>query len=201
MNNDNILLNNQDPVAMEKMKLCHLPLSFDSITDKQWDEAMWATAQHITFKLHGNNPRSGPFSEAVLGIPAVDFFSLLAFDVLFTKQWKLKPDFTLKSQMKKAADGLMSNHKKHYDKNPMPIMESFDDYRETLIDTLRDEDDSLEVTYERAQAAVKDDKELLEFLDVMPQCNTYEEISSDLEIPMKEVYNRQRRLVRRLKKK
>lgn len=33
-------------------------LSFDSITDQQWAEAMWSTAQYITYKLNGN-PQTG----------------------------------------------------------------------------------------------------------------------------------------------
>lgn len=109
-----VILTNQDPIAMEKMKLCHSPLSFDSITDQQWAEALWATAQYITRKLHGN-PKTGPFAEAYIGVTAAEFFASKAFDVLYFGRWTYKEEFTLKSQMRKAADGLMSNHKKLFE--------------------------------------------------------------------------------------
>ena len=185
---------------MEKQHLKSM-LSINSITDKDWADALWATGQYITYKLKGN-PQTGPYSEGVIGVMAAEYFSRLAFEVLFSKRWKLKENFTLKQQMKKAADGLMTNHKKHYENNPAPIFESFEDYSQMLLDTLVDEDDNdndnLEEAYERAETAANNDPDLLEFLCQMRRCANYEDIATEMGITINDVYNLVRRLKRRL---
>jgi hypothetical protein len=199
-----VLFTNQNPIAIEKMKLCHSTLSFDSITDQQWAEAFWATGQYITYKLQGN-PQTGPFAEAFLGVTAAEFFASLAFEVLFSRRWTYKEQYSLKSQMRKAADGLMSNHKKLFDKmfqdDPAPVIESFENYSLMLVNTLTDEDDyNLDETYEQAEKAAKGDPDLLEFIHQMRRCPSYEDIAVDMNRSVDEVYNLARKLKRRLKK-
>lgn len=199
-----VILTNQDPIAMEKMKLCHSPLSFDSITDQQWEEALWATAQHITRKLHGN-PKTGPFAEAYLGVTAAEFFASKAFDVLYSRRWTYKEEFSITLQMIKAADGLMSNHKKMFEnmfkeEQERPTIESFENYEEMLAGSLADEDETLDYTYEQAEKAARGDADLLEFINQMRRCPTYEDIAIEMNRTVDDIYNLARKLKRRLKK-
>ena len=173
-------------------------LSIDSITDEQWADALWATAKKITYMV--GNPEQGPFSERVLGIPAKDYFSQLAFEVLFTGKKPLNNKYTLARQMCLVAHGLMSNHAKLSRNNI--IVDAYDDYKVFLMDSLLNtEMDPLdEERYNKAELVAGNDDDLKEFVRQLHRCETYEDVAEEMGIPIEQVYNLTRKLRRHLSK-
>ena len=126
----------------------------------------------------------------------------MAFDLLFSGKKPLKEEYTLKSQMRLAARGLMSNHERLYENTPAPIYESFDDYCETLANSMDNTvmDPLDEERYAKAEAVADDDPDLLMFVKTMRICDTYDDMAEEMDIPIEQVYNLSRKLRRRLKK-
>ena len=72
---------------------------------------------------------------------------------------------------------------------------------ERLADRLTEDTDFMDVVYEIAEKAANGDKDLLDYLKAMRRCDDYELIGEELGIPIQEVYQRQRKLMRRLEKR
>ena len=70
-----------------------------------------------------------------------------------------------------------------------------------LADRLTDDKDFMDVVYEIAEEVAAGDKDLLDYLKSMRRCDDYELIAEELGIPIQEVYQRQRKLMRRLEKR
>jgi hypothetical protein len=59
----------------------------------------------------------------------------------------------------------------------------------------------MDVVYEIAECAADGDQDLLDYLKAMRRCDDYELIAEELGIPVQQVYQRQRKLIRRLEKR
>ena len=81
-----------------------------------------------------------------------------------------------------------------------PTIESFENYEEMLAGSLADEDETLDYTYEQAEKAARGDADLLEFINQMRRCPTYEDIAIEMNRTVDDIYNLARKLKRRLKK-
>ncbi|MCR5065208.1 MAG: hypothetical protein K6A67_05500, partial [Bacteroidales bacterium] len=92
----------------------------------------------------------------------------------------------------------MRHHVESWELDTMhPTMVEMD---ERLADRLADDDDFMDLVYERAEEAARGDEDLLQYLTAMRRCNNYELIGQELGISLREVYQRQRKLIRRLQK-
>ena len=72
---------------------------------------------------------------------------------------------------------------------------------ERLANHLTDDMDFMDVVYEIAERAADGDQDLLDYLKAMRRCDDYELIAEELDIPVQQVYQRQRKLLRRLEKR
>jgi len=180
---------------MSVFKLNHCE-RLDSVSDVEWREAMECLSNYLTKKLAGKTV-SGAFSESVLGVSAVEYFSKLAFIRLYSGQWKWKESLGLKTQLIRIARSEMSHHLRNWLKSEGPQAVRLDN---SISESLLVEDDSLDVAYEIALSAAKDDPQLVAYINAVRDLNNYDDIAKELNISKKAVYALQRRLIRRLKK-
>ena len=91
----------------------------------------------------------------------------------------------------------MHHHVEEWNKNAPPEMVKID---ERLADRLAQDNDFMDIVYEKANEAAGDDEKLLEYVDAVRKYNNYDLIAEELLISKPQVYQRQRKLIRRLKK-
>ena len=72
---------------------------------------------------------------------------------------------------------------------------------ERLANRLKEDEDFMDIVYEEAQEAVDGEQDLLDYLKSMRRCDDYELIGEELRIPIREVYQLQRKLMRRIEKR
>lgn len=167
-----------------------------NISEAAWREALENLERFLYWRLrHLTN--GGAFSEETLGMPAVEYYKATACEKLLTGEWRWDRRKTPTRQLIVIASSMISKRVRQYERTPKMVD----------IDTLRDElveeeaDDIVETAYEIAAERVKGIKELEEYLWAVREYNNYEEIAVHLDIPIREVYQRQRRLLRRVQLK
>lgn len=168
-----------------------------SVSDEEWMLALEITAKFIAKKLYAHT-NGGAFDENVFGMPAYEYFSKQAFEKLYTGKWKWCSYRAVHTQLIRIAISDMRHHVESWELDTMhPTMVEMD---ERLADRLADDDDFMDLVYERAEEAARGDEDLLQYLTAMRRCNNYELIGQELGISLREVYQRQRKLIRRLQK-
>ncbi|MBQ9293937.1 MAG: hypothetical protein IJ219_03305 [Bacteroidaceae bacterium] len=172
----------------------------DRVTEAEWREALSALTAWIAWRLRGKTSY-GAHSEEELGMPAADYYIGEAVMRLFECRWEWQDRFSLKDQLIRMVGSLIDTQLKAYQ---LKVEEGRCSTGEvdasTLSDSLPDDDYTLDVAYEIAQAKVKGDNELESFLDAIRTFNDFKAISSHLNITIDQVYNLQKRLMRRLGK-
>ena len=121
-----------------------------------------------------------------------------AFDKLFTGEWEWNEHRAIHTQLVKIALSDISHHLRDWKKKEHVEIVEFD---ESMADRLNHDDDFLDIVYEIAEKASDGDEELLEYLKAMRCCNNYELIAEELGVDIQTVYQRQRKLMRRLEKR
>ena len=92
----------------------------------------------------------------------------------------------------------MSHHIRDWEKNAPPEMVEID---ERMADHLADDEDFMDIVYEIAEEAAAGDEQLLAYLKEVREVNNFEVIADDMGLTITEVYQLQRKLVRRLEKR
>lgn len=182
---------------MKRVKLKHYDRK-DLVSDPVWEQAMEVAVKFIAKKL-AKMKCSLALAEDNFGVPPEEHFVFGAFDKLYTGIWEWNPHCAVHTQIIKIA--LSDIH--HYldswnnnDEHPQTV-----EIDERLADRLTEDTDFMDVVYEIAEKAVNGDKDLLDYLKTMRRCDDYELIGEELGIPIQEVYQRQRKLMRRLEKR
>lgn len=78
----------------------------DRVTDAEWEKAMVALSDYITWKLRGRT-RYGAHSETELGQSAVSFYMREAYLKLTEYMWEWKEEHTLEEQLMRIASSLI----------------------------------------------------------------------------------------------
>ena len=171
----------------------------------------------ISFQIkhHGFDLDFGPFSFQMMGEDVVGRIATECMEALFCGEWHWNPNRELSSQLIQIAKSKMSHIvRTFYNPNtPKLILESGLQTREDDEGNSDREKFELDVAaqwefeanmrdmgYEMARNVVKDDPELLRYLDAMKELNNYYGIASLMEIPVNKVLNLERRLLKRLEK-
>jgi len=174
----------------------NISLNPKCISDQEWLQAINDAAEHITkVKFKNHPPTGGPLSEAELGMKAVEYFPMKAFEKFYSGEKELNPRLTLSKNMIKEVENLMGNQKR----KRLLQMEPYDEKLHDL-QMYDDEERQIDITYEMAEEAAKGDPDLLAYIEAVKNCDSYEQISEQLNINIKEVYNLKRMLVRRLQR-
>jgi hypothetical protein len=157
----------------------------------------------------------GPFSFQMLGEDVVGRIATECMEALFCGEWHWNPNRELSSQLIQIAKSKMSHIvRTFYNPNtPKVLLESGLQTREDDEGNSDREKFELDVAaqwefeanmrdmgYEMARNVVKDDPELLRYLDAMKELDNYYGIASLMEIPVNKVLNLERRLLKRLEK-
>ena len=134
-------------------------------------------------------------------------------EALFCGEWHWKPNRELSSQLIQIAKSKMSHIiRDFYNPNtPKVLLESGLQTREDdesdrekfELDVAAQwefEANMRDMGYEMARNVVKDDPELLRYLDAMKELDNYYGIASLMELPVNKVLNLERRLLKRLEK-
>ena len=172
----------------------------DRVTDAEWREALSALTAWIAWRLRGKTAY-GAHSEKELGMSAADYYMGEAVMRLFECRWEWQDRFTLQEQLIRMTGSLIDTQLRAYQlkmeegRCPKGEVDAT-----TLADSLPDDYSTLDVAYEIAQAKVRGDKELETFLDAIRTFDDFKAISSHLKITIDQVYNLQKRLMRRLGK-
>ena len=181
---------------MESVKLKHYARP-DMVSDPEWEQAMEVAVKYIQKKLTGKT-YGGAFDVGVFDRPAAEHFVFEAFDKLYSGEWKWSPHRAVHTQLIRIAFSDMHHHLCSWRKNgPPPETVEID---ERMADHLAEDEDFMDVVYEIAERVANGDKDLQDYLKAMRRSDNYEIIAEDLGITIQEVYQRQRKLIRRLKK-
>lgn len=181
---------------MERVKLKHYDRC-DLVEDPDWEMAMEVSVKYIAKILnkmqYGNSMEEGNF-----GLPPEEHFVFGAFDKLYTGEWEWRPHQAIHTQLVKIALSDIHHYLDSWKKKEHVEVVEFD---ERMSDHLSDDEDFLDIVYNIAEKVTAGDKDLLDYLKAMRHCDNYELIGEELGIPIREVYQRQRKLMRRLKKR
>ena len=168
----------------------------DMVSDQEWWLALEVTAKFIAKKLEGHMC-GGAFDESVFGMPAPEYFSKMAFDKLYTGEWEWCSYRTIHTQLIRIALSDMHHHVEEWAKHAPPETVEID---ERLADRLAEDEDFMDLVYEKAEEAADGDEDLLEYLKAVRLYNNYDVIAEELKLEKTAVYQRQRKLIRRLQK-
>lgn len=204
---------------MEKKELEKQQQRLRDVPDKEWKQALKELVAYVRWKL-GGQTSSGCHSELELSEPAEDYYPQEAMMKLWNGERTWKEDMSLKDQLIEVAHGMISNAPVTYERRGRRKVSIERDLKVNGNEISNDgtltrggEDDSsgfdiadkpdetLEVTYEMARAAVKGKKKLETYVDTIDQCNNFDEICSDLNITRTQAYKLQSQLMGCLSKR
>lgn len=169
----------------------------DSVSDLEWEQAMEVSVKYIAKKMKGLM-KGGAFDESVFGEPAPEHFVLGAFEKLYSGEWEWSEHRAVHTQIIRIALSDIHHHLENWKKQEHVQTVEID---ERLADRLTDDEDFMDIAYEIAEEVAAGDKDLLDYLKAIRRCDDYELIGVELGIPIREVYQRQRKLMRRLEKR
>ena len=173
---------------------CEANESLKNISETEWQNAVKQLVVFLRWKMR-NMSKNGAFSEAELGMPAVDYFRSEACYKLLSGAWRRDPSRALSLQLIAIASALISKHAKKYTKNTETVS------LEALSGEVA-EDEELNMTdaaYAIAFEKVRGYRELEEYLKAVREYNDYKEISIHLHLTIREVYQLEKRMMRRVK--
>ena len=180
---------------MARVKLKHFARP-DMVSDPDWEQGMEVAVKYVEEKINRLN-HCGALDESVFGIPAAEHFVFGAFDKLFKGDWEWSPHRAIHTQLVKIALSDISHHLRDWKKKEHLEVVEFD---ERIADHLTDDEDFLDIVYEKAEGYAAGDENLLNYLKAMRRCNNYELIAEEMGIEVREVYQLQRKLIRRIEK-
>ncbi len=166
----------------------------ESVSDPEWWLALEVTAKFIAKKLAGHM-NGGAFDEMVFGMPATEYFANKAFEKLYTGEWAWCSHRAVHTQMIRIALSDMHHHLEVWDDEVMPAMVEIN---EQLADRLAEDIDFMDVMYEKAYEYAGEDNDLQEYVTAVRHFNNYDVIAEELGIEKPKVYQRQRKLFRRI---
>lgn len=166
----------------------------ESVSDSEWMLALEVTAKWIAKKLAGHM-NGGAFDESVFGMPAPEYFANQAFDKLYTGEWEWCSYRAVHTQMIRIALSDMHHHLETWKEEDSPQMVEID---ERLADRLANDMDFMDVMYDKAYEFAGKDDDLVEYVSAVRMYNNYDVIAEELRIEKTKVYQRQRKLFRRI---
>ncbi len=180
---------------MARVKLKHFAEA-DMVSDLEWGQAMEVAVKYIEKKISRLN-HCGALDESVFGMRAAEHFVFGAFDKLYTGEWEWNAHCAPHTQLVKIALSDISHHLRDWMKKEHTEVVELD---ERVADHLQDDEDFMDIVYEMAEEAAGDDEQLRVYLKKMREVNNYEVIAEEMGLSMREVYQLQRKLLRRLEK-
>lgn len=180
---------------MDKLQLRHYK-GREEVADREWELAMEASTKFIAKKLEKKDCGEA-MAEGNFGMPAAEHFVFQAFNKLYKGEWEWSQRRALHTQLIRIAMSDIHHYLAAWKKKDHPEQVELD---EKLADRLKDDEDFLDVVYEIAERAAAGDKDLLDYLNAMRRCNDYKLMAEALGIELREVYQRQRKLLRRIEK-
>lgn len=172
---------------------CEANESLKNISETEWQTSIKQLLVFLRWKLR-NMSKNGAFSEAALGMPAVDYFRSEACYKLISGAWQWNPRRSLALQLIAIASNLISKHAEQYANKPETV--SLEDLTQEVA--AEENLDMTDAAYAIAFEHVKGIKELEEYLKAVQEYNDYKEISIHLHLTMREVYQLERRMMRRI---
>lgn len=157
----------------------------------------------------GGNPQFGPHSEAHLGEPAVIYYPKFARAKYLEGTWTRDKGETLYKFLLRITRSEMGHQYEKWKKYACPMvmmmnnmneqqLSDMEQSNEELAECLKREQKAMDVAYEIAEEEVKDDPELMKYLEAMKKGNDYRAISKKLRITKGEVVVLEERLLARL---
>ena len=196
----------------------------EGVSEQEWREALDELTAYLTWRLRGKT-RRGAHSEKVLGMSALDYYQEEAVVKLIEGVWKWQERLTLGKQLIQIATNLITKQRERYQRaHPWEEDPESDDSSEELrvkseefcrkapqfvevmdperIPDMIDDDgqEELDETYELVMSVVKDDVELVEYVEAIRECNSFKDLPEKMGISIKRVYRLQEKLMRRVKK-
>lgn len=178
---------------MKKIEKQNQNQDLRTVSEAEWQRAIKQLVVFLRWKMR-NLSRNGAFSEAELGMPAVDYFRSETCYKLISGAWRWNPRRSLALQLIAIASNLISKHAEQYTKNTETV--SLEALSEKVAED--EEHNMTDAAYAIAFERVKGVKELEEYLKAVREYNDYKEISIHLKITLNEVYLLERRLMRRV---
>lgn len=167
----------------------------DTVSDPEWWLALEVTVKWIAKKLAGHM-NGGAFDESVFGMPAPEHFANQAFEKLYTGEWEWCSYRAVHTQMIRIALSDIHHHLDSWNKSNEHLqMVEID---ERLAERLAEDKDFMDLMYEKANEYAGKDKDLLEYVAAVRKYNNYDVIAEELRIEKTKVYQRQRKLFRRI---
>lgn len=181
---------------MGKTKIEHFDRC-DLVEDPDWEIAMEVSVKYIA-KFLNKMQCDKAMQDGHFEVPPEDHFVFGAFDKLYTGEWEWCPHQAIHTQLVKIALSDIHHYLDSWKTKEHVELVVLDP---RLADRLTDDKDFMDVVYEIAEEVAAGDKDLLDYLKSMRRCDDYELIAEELGIPKQEVYQRQRKLMRRLEKR
>lgn len=169
----------------------------DLVEDPDWEIAMEVSVKYIA-KILNKMQCDKAMADGDFGVQPEEHFVFGAFDKLYTGEWDWCPHQAIHTQLVKI---VLSDIHHYLDSWKTKEHVELVELDPRLADRLTDDKDFMDVVYEIAGEVAAGDKDLLDYLKAMRCCDDYESIGEELGIPIREVYQRQRKLMRRLEKR
>lgn len=155
-------------------------------------EAMEMSGRWVIKKLKGN-PKTGPFSEAVLTEKASKYFPKLAYQKWASGAWAWKDGLDLTTQFIRIIRSEMSHRLRDWREQMEPEVMSLDDETfakeigDALAEELEMEEEMKDLGYDIILKWLAERPELVVYVNLVREVNNYRTISKKLRISMVEV--------------
>ena len=172
-----------------------------SVTDKEWIGIVDSLTKWVYFKLNGKT-LFGAHSEHNLGVTPINYYVDGAIEKLFSLEWKWKYEkYTLLEQLQAIAGSMISENVRKFKtqkviNTPMKDIELY-----SLIgkNNAEEYDDSVYQSFlDTLSICTSDDEELLFYSVAVLTCNSFDEMSKELDWDKSKLYTMQRKLARRI---
>jgi hypothetical protein len=176
--------------------------------ERAWAAAIEKCRRHIMIRLY-KKTHFGAHAEARLGMEAIDYYIRYSIDAILEGRWEWKNDFSLSQQLCRIADSVISKEvekfKTERNNSETVISVSYDDMDALLYDqallppSFSDMDHIiLDQKIQDIESIIKGDTELEMFWDCVKEGHKPVDITSIMEMTIKQVYKLRDRFIRKI---
>lgn len=173
-----------------------------AITEKEWLEVIDKLTVFVRFKLIGKTI-FGAHSEQNLGVKPVEYYVDEAIGKLFSLEWEWQFEkYSLIDQLKRIVGSMISTNVESYKNKKEKVFPTENETLNILSEKTNIDNENDDVTYrlfkEALEGCSQDDEELQLYVMALDECNSFDEMSTELGWDKKKLYSLQQKMTRRV---
>ncbi len=175
-----------------------------AIPEKEWLDVVDKLTTFVHFKLKGKTI-FGAHSEKFLGVKPIEYYVDGAISKLFGLEWEWQYEkYSLIEQLKRIVGSMISTNVESFKKQKGKELPTEDEIINVIIEKNNtnngDDNETYELFKKVLEECSKDDDDLQLYVMALDECNSFDEMSIELDWNKKKLYSLQQKLTRRVLK-